>query len=126
MLEEKICAACGRRIEPRRKWQKDWDSVRYCSERCRRHRPSRRDRRLEQALLDRADRAAAGATFCPSEVARAEASEDWRRLMEPIRQAARRLVADGALEMLQRGRQVDPSTARGPIRLRRSRQGSGS
>ena len=126
MLEEKVCAACGRRIEPRRKWLQDWGSVRYCSARCRRHRPGRRDRRLERALLERADRAAAGATFCPSEVARAEAPEDWRPLMEPIRQAARRLVARGALEMLQKGRRVDPSTARGPIRLRRPLQGSGS
>jgi hypothetical protein len=126
MLEEKICAACGRRIEPRRRWQKDWDSVRYCSERCRRHRPSRRDRRLEQALLERAERVAAGATFCPSEVARAEAPEDWRPLMEPIRRAARRLVAHGALEMLQKGRRVDPSTARGPIRLRRPPRGAGT
>ena len=126
MPEEKSCAACGRRIEPRRKWLKDWEAIRYCSERCRRHRPGRRDRRLEQALLERADHAAAGTTFCPSEVARAEAPEDWRPLMEPIRQAARRLVARGALEMLQKGRRVDPSTARGPIRLRRPQRGPGA
>ena len=38
--------------------------------------------------------------------------------MEPVRSAARRLVARGQLEILQQGRVVDPSTARGPIRLR--------
>ncbi|MFO8005221.1 DUF2256 domain-containing protein [Thioalkalivibrio sp.] len=39
-LPEKICAACGRPFAWRRKWRRDWDSVRYCSERCRRRRGS--------------------------------------------------------------------------------------
>jgi hypothetical protein len=57
-------------------------------------------------------------TLCPSEVARRVGGEDWRKLMEPTRQAARRLVAKGRLEILQGGRRVDPSHAKGPIRLR--------
>ena len=32
----KICAACGLPFAWRKKWERDWDSVRYCSERCRR------------------------------------------------------------------------------------------
>jgi hypothetical protein len=39
--------------------------------------------------------------------------------MERVRMAARRLVARGELEILQKGRPVDPSRAKGPIRLRR-------
>lgn len=38
--------------------------------------------------------------------------------MERARRAARRLVAEGRLEILQGSRVVDPSTAKGPIRLR--------
>jgi hypothetical protein len=38
--------------------------------------------------------------------------------MEDTRRAARRLVAAGKLEILQGGRVVDPSTAKGAIRLR--------
>jgi hypothetical protein len=57
-------------------------------------------------------------TICPSEVARRVGGDDWRALMEPTRQAARRLVAKGRLEILQRGHVVDPSHAKGPIRLR--------
>ncbi|MDR9393015.1 DUF2256 domain-containing protein [Roseovarius sp. SYSU LYC5161] len=34
-LPTKICAACGRPFTWRRKWARDWDSVRYCSKRCR-------------------------------------------------------------------------------------------
>ncbi|MSV61371.1 MAG: DUF2256 domain-containing protein [Actinobacteria bacterium] len=31
----KICATCGRPFEWRRKWSRDWENVRYCSDRCR-------------------------------------------------------------------------------------------
>ncbi|MEI8322304.1 MAG: DUF2256 domain-containing protein [Actinomycetes bacterium] len=31
----KICAICGRPFEWRRKWARDWENVRYCSDRCR-------------------------------------------------------------------------------------------
>jgi hypothetical protein len=31
----KVCATCGREFEWRRKWAACWDTVRYCSDRCR-------------------------------------------------------------------------------------------
>ncbi len=34
-LPTKDCAACGRPFAWRRKWAREWDSVRYCSDRCR-------------------------------------------------------------------------------------------
>lgn len=120
--EPKVCVRCGRAIEWRKKWARDWENVRYCSEACRRHKLSVRDRELEQAILQLLDKRRAGATICPSEAARAVHvgdPEGWRALMEPARQAARRLVAAGRIEITQRGRSVDPSTARGAIRLRR-------
>lgn len=35
-LPEKICLVCGRPYTWRKKWKKDWDNVKYCSEKCRR------------------------------------------------------------------------------------------
>lgn len=35
-LPEKICAQCGRPFTWRKKWERVWDEVRYCSDRCRR------------------------------------------------------------------------------------------
>lgn len=116
---ERTCAVCGRRIEWRAKWARDWEHVRYCSDACRRHGVTDEDRRLERGILDLLAARARSATICPSEVARAE-SEDWRPLMEPVRRAARRLVARGEVEILQGGRVVDPSGAKGPIRIRRT------
>ena len=102
---DRICASCGRSFAWRRKWARDWEQVRYCSDACRRHGVDATDRALEDAILGLlGDRAVGG--------------EEWRPLMEPARRAARRLVAAQRIEITQAGRVVDPSTSRGPVRLR--------
>ena len=118
--EPRTCQTCGREITWRKKWERDWESVRYCSDRCRSHKPGAQDRALEQALRDLLAARARTSTVCPSEAARAVGGEDWRPLMEPARAAARRMVAAGEVEITQGGRVVDPSTAKGPIRVRRA------
>ncbi len=120
---ERICERCGRRIEWRKKWARDWEQVRYCSSACRTHRLTQTDERLEQVILDLLATRPRGATMCPSEAAQAVDSVNWSDLMEPARQAARRLVARGSIDITQGGHVVDPSTARGPIRLRRRDHG---
>ncbi len=117
----KICSTCGRRFEWRRAWARDWHEVKYCSQRCRRHKPGARERDIETTMLRMLEERARGSSICPSDVARMIESDDWRPLMEPVRQAARRLVATGAVEITQGGRPVDPSTTRGPIRIRLAR-----
>jgi hypothetical protein len=32
---DKTCARCGRPFSWRKKWARDWESVRYCSDKCR-------------------------------------------------------------------------------------------
>jgi hypothetical protein len=39
-LTSKICVTCGLPFTWRKKWERDWDSVRYCSERCKRNKTS--------------------------------------------------------------------------------------
>lgn len=41
-LPSKLCAACGRTMTWRKAWARNWESVLYCSERCRRARPAKR------------------------------------------------------------------------------------
>ncbi|MCZ4068716.1 DUF2256 and DUF3253 domain-containing protein [Microbacterium sp. H37-C3] len=117
----KTCASCGREMQWRAKWAKNWDEVRYCSDACRRRGIRTVDAQLSEKILELLSARAAGATICPSEAARAVGGEEWRDLMEPARRAARRLVAGGEVEITQRGAVVDPSTAKGPIRIRRTR-----
>ncbi|WP_442970147.1 DUF2256 domain-containing protein [Roseibium sp. FZY0029] len=42
-LPEKICATCGRPFTWRRKWARDWEDVRHCSERCKRNKGKRQE-----------------------------------------------------------------------------------
>ncbi|MGB3547331.1 MAG: DUF2256 domain-containing protein [Saprospiraceae bacterium] len=37
-LPTKTCATCGLPFTWRKKWERNWPDVRYCSERCRRNR----------------------------------------------------------------------------------------
>lgn len=70
--------------------------------------------RIRAAILDLALQRGREKSLCPSEVAKALAP-DWRSLMPEVR-----AVAAGMPEIIatQRGVEVDPVTARGPIRLR--------
>ncbi|MDE0472392.1 MAG: DUF2256 domain-containing protein [Ekhidna sp.] len=36
-LPTKICVVCGKPFTWRKRWEKDWEKVKYCSERCRRN-----------------------------------------------------------------------------------------
>jgi hypothetical protein len=79
--------------------------------------PSRQD--AEQAILGLLAQRDEGRTICPSEAARALGGDDgFRPLMPLVRDAAAHLVRRGELEVTQSGNVVDPSGARGPIRLR--------
>ena len=58
----------------------------------------------------------AESSICPSDVARAAAPDNWRPLMEPVREAAH-----GEVQITQGGEVVDPESVRGPIRIRWAR-----
>ncbi|QEH34423.1 hypothetical protein OJF2_29620 [Aquisphaera giovannonii] len=38
-LPTKVCPSCGRPFTWRSRWRRNWESVVYCSERCRRSKP---------------------------------------------------------------------------------------
>jgi nucleoid-associated protein YgaU len=110
-------------MEWRKSWARNWDDVKFCSDKCRGAKPTAKDAALETMILKLLDERGTGKTICPSEAARAVAKSDereaWEQLMEPARAAARRLVAQEKIVITQGGHVVDGSTAKGPIRLRR-------
>lgn len=118
---ERHCDACGRRMTWRKAWEAAWPEVRWCSDACRRRKVRAVDQELERAISALLAQSTGDATICPSEAARAVGAADWRDLMEPARAAARRLAVRGEIDIVQGGRVVDGSTAKGPIRLRRRR-----
>lgn len=121
---EKLCVVCGRRIEWRKKWERDWDNVKFCSKSCRSRTLDDTDRALEDAILDLLEKRPGGGSICPSEAAKEVGGADesaWRGLMERAREAARRLTNVGRVQITQKNSVVDPSTAKGPIRIRLAR-----
>ncbi len=40
-LPTKLCATCARPFAWRKKWARDWDEVKYCSDHCRLRRQAR-------------------------------------------------------------------------------------
>ena len=119
---EKVCVRCGRTMQWRAKWAKSWEQVKYCSDQCRRARVTATDTALEDAIISLLGARARDASICPSEAARQVSGESWQSLMEPARMAARRLVAQGKVQITQGGKVVDPSRAKGPIRIRLARR----
>lgn len=85
-----------------------------------------RDTVTDEAIAASIDRLLAarraGATICPSEVARDLHGDDevaWRGVMPEVRRVAARLAADGALRVTRGGEEVDAESPGGPIRLGR-------
>jgi hypothetical protein len=83
--------------------------------------PGPTDEAVAGAILALTTARGPGRTICPSEAARALAGEGgrWRELMPSVRRVAGALAERGALRVSQRGREVDPAAAWGPIRLGR-------
>jgi hypothetical protein len=118
--QAKTCATCGRSMQWRRKWADCWAEIRYCSDTCRAHRPGDLDSAAERCIVELLRARPRNASICPSEAARSLGGDQWRELMGPVRAAARRLAANRVVEITQGGHRIDPSRARGPIRLRLS------
>lgn len=72
---------------------------------------------IEALILAQVAQRGCDASICPSEVARAM-GPDWRTKLTAVRRAAIRLAADGQIQILRKGRVVDPIEVRGVIRLR--------
>lgn len=82
--------------------------------------PPDRTADLEPVLLRLLAERGAAKTICPSEVARAvggDHPDGWGPLMTPVRRLAVRLMKEGRLVILRKGRPVDPDDFKGVYRL---------
>ncbi|WP_145136287.1 DUF3253 domain-containing protein [Roseomonas gilardii] len=74
--------------------------------------------RIAESIRRLAIRRGAEKSICPSEVARELGGESWRGLMRPVRDTAMELARQGEIEVLRKGKPVEPGEVRGVIRLR--------
>jgi len=74
---------------------------------------------IREAILAQTIARGPDKSICPSEVARAVAAEEWRSVMTRVRREAIVLAREGQIEILRKGKPVDPGEEiRGVIRLR--------
>ena len=76
------------------------------------------------AILHLVDARGPDKSICPSEAARALAEakgavgDEWQSLLGDVRQAAVNLAQAGRIEILRKGKPIDPGSVRGVVRLR--------
>ncbi len=117
-LPTKTCIICGRTITWRKKWERDWHNVRYCSKSCRSRGVNDTDRQLETLVLSLLNSQPAGKQFTMNDI-----TSDFRSGLKPatpddVMHALRRLASDGRLEFLMNGRPTSPSAAKGNCQVR--------
>lgn len=74
-------------------------------------------RQIETEILAQTEARGPGKSICPSDVAR-KLADEWRPLMHSVRQASVRLAEAGRIEILRKGKPIDPAAVHGVIRLR--------
>jgi hypothetical protein len=75
----------------------------------------------EAAILRLTANCAPGRSLSPVDIARAlipDEGDAWHRAMPAVRQAALRLALAGRIDILRKGKPVDPPELRGVVRLR--------
>src|ERR687889_1815683 len=83
---------------------------------------------LEAAMLGLLQERGPGRTIGPADVAQAlggNQPDGWGPLMQPVRKVAVRLMKEGRVVILRKGRPVDPDDFRGVYRLGLAPRGSG-
>ena len=73
---------------------------------------------ITAALLHLAAERGPEKRLCPTDVARAVSAENWRPLLGAVRKVAADLARQGKIEILRKGKPINPDDMRGVIRLR--------
>lgn len=81
--------------------------------------PERKPVTPDEAILRLTAARGLEASICPTEAARLYGGEErWRSVLSEIRKAAVRLAVAGRIEILRKGKPVDPMSFKGVYRLR--------
>lgn len=73
---------------------------------------------VDDAILSLIATCGEGKSICPTEAAqKAHPGEQWRQILPRVRTAAIRLALEGRINILRKGKPVDPSDFRGVYRL---------
>ncbi|PJJ85054.1 DUF3253 domain-containing protein [Mucilaginibacter auburnensis] len=77
---------------------------------------------IADAIVTKATERGPEKSTCPSEVARAIFPDNWREHMQEIRNVAIDLCKEGSIIITQKGKDVDVTNFKGPVRIKVKRQ----
>lgn len=77
------------------------------------------DETVENAILSLVEARGAGKSICPTDAARALDAENWRARLNAVRNGAIRLALAGKVDILRKGKPVDPTDFKGVYRIAR-------
>jgi hypothetical protein len=75
------------------------------------------DETVENAILSLVEARGAGKSICPTDAARALDAENWRARLNAVRNGAIRLALAGKVDILRKGKPVDPTDFKGVYRI---------
>ncbi|WP_421786067.1 DUF3253 domain-containing protein [Hyphobacterium sp.] len=75
------------------------------------------DDTVDAAILRLAEARGPGKSICPSEAARELDPENWRSRLSAVREGAVRLALGGRVDILRKGKAVDPTDFKGVYRI---------
>lgn len=111
---EKVCASCGRPMVWRKAWEKNWDSIRYCSDSCRRDKLDKNSLHVREAILLAIKNLDPSKTICPIEIAKSLWSE-WESHLEEVRRVGRILHHEKLIVIIQNGKPIKDLNFKGPV-----------
>ncbi len=116
----KTCLSCYRPFEYRKKWEKNWADVKYCSDQCRNSAKNKKnllDKNLMESKIIELCNLRKPKSICPSEVVRA-LFENWQPYMEPVREVSRKLHLEQKIVITQKEIPIKDINFKGPIRIK--------
>lgn len=114
LRHHKNCAVCGRRMDWRKRWRNNWQSVKYCSSSCRRSSRDVERHNLETRILAMLNQQPGKACLDLDGMTAKlfdASSRSFHQHRVSVHNAARRLCNRGVTSLFRQGRPVDPSKA---------------
>ena len=110
-MKTKHCLSCGRPFSEQKRWEENWDNIKYCSQKCRRNKWDKKFENLEKFILNNSN-------LNIVEVEENYFNKKNRDSHEIVKSACRRLHLSGKITILQKGKPILSTNFRGKYEIK--------
>ena len=105
-MKTKHCLSCGRPFSEQKRWEKNWDEVKYCSQKCRTNKWDKKFKDLAQFILNNGH-------LNNHEIEENYFQKKNKNSSEIVKSVCRRLHLSGEITILQKGKPISSTNFRG-------------